>query len=341
MFGRTDDKYPMTLDMLQLTDEQAAALELLGSSRRVLLAGHEAPDGDCIGAQTALSRMLRSMGKDVWILNADPVEPKYSFLAEHCDFGVYRGGDLPVHDLVCLTDASELSRTGTLAGPLERADSRKLVIDHHIPPAVPWWDGAFADVTASATGLIVWRIAQALGIELDRVACEGVFTSIVTDTGWFRYANTDAETLQVTSQLVAGGVSPSELFAKILQRRHPGYPAYVGRVLERVAYHADGRVAVVGIPFGDTKTRQHETEDILDVLSSVHAVEVVLLLRETAVGTCKLSARSKSSYNVSELARQFGGGGHARASGARLNGPLGDVQAELVSAAVKGFEVFE
>ncbi|MFT5050950.1 MAG: phosphoesterase RecJ-like protein [Chlamydiales bacterium] len=339
IFSRTDDKYSMTIDSVQTTDEQSAALELLRGARRVLLTGHEAPDGDCIGAQTAMSRMLRSMGKEVWILNPDPVESKYSYLTEHCDFGVYKGADLPVHDLACLLDGGELERTGRLAAPLARAASKKIVVDHHVTTSAPWADGAFTDVKASATGLLVWRIAEALGVELDQIACEGVFTSIVTDTGWFKYSNTDAETLRVCSQLAERGVSPSELFAKIYQRRGPGYPVHVGRVLEGVVYHAEGRLAVVTVPMDDVSSGQVEMHDILDVLGSVGNVEVVLLLRETGHGQCKLSARSKTAFDVSELARRFGGGGHARASGARLKGTLVEAQADIVGAVLEALEV--
>lgn len=330
--------YSMDPEAVQLTDSQRAALELLAGAQRILLTGHEAPDGDCVGSQAALARVLRSMGKLVWVLNPDPVDDKYAFLSEPCDMRAFRGADLPVHDVVCLLDASELGRTGPLTEPLARARSKKLVIDHHIPPAEPWWDAAFSDVTAAATGLLVWRIAAVLGAELDEVACEGLFTSIVTDTGWFRYANTDAETLAVSSELTARGVEPNVLYNRIFQRRRASYPRHVSALLGRAAYHVDGRLAVVDVPLEGGSRERHEMDDVIDVLSSVDSVEVILLLREAADGTCRLSARSKTSYDVSALAREFGGGGHAKASGARVPGALGEVHTKLVTAATRGLE---
>ena len=321
-----------------ITEEQRAALDVLRSAERVLLTGHERPDGDCIGAQAALSRVLEAMGKKVWILNPGPPEPQYSYLSDECRYGSYTGQNLPVHDVVCLLDGGELSRTGALAEPLAKAPSKKVVIDHHIPPSEPWWDAVFADVTASATGLLVWRIAKALGVELDRVACEGVFTSMVTDTGWFKYSNTDAETLAVASEVVAAGVSPNRLYDLIFQRRRMVYPFQVSKALETVDYHADGRLAVVSIPFDEAMSSGFETDDVLDLLRAVSSVEVVMLLRENSNGTCKLSARSKTEYDVNHLARRFGGGGHAKASGATLNGALGEMKAQLVEAALEGFE---
>ncbi|MEZ6020598.1 MAG: hypothetical protein R3F17_10995 [Planctomycetota bacterium] len=97
--------------------------------------------------------------------------------------------------MVLLDCTNEISRTDAMADRLEAAPSRKLVIDHHILPEEHWWDAAFVDTSASATGLLVYRLAQELDVPLDEAAARlGVFTSIVADTGWFKYSNTDAET---------------------------------------------------------------------------------------------------------------------------------------------------
>jgi phosphoesterase RecJ-like protein len=321
------------------TPAQAAALVVLRSSQRILLTGHERPDGDCIGAQAALSRILAQLGHEVTILNPDPPEPQYEYLSSACAYGVDDGGALPAHDLLVLLDCAELSRTGSLAERFAAAPSRKMVLDHHVLPAEPWWDVAFHDVTASSTGLLVHRIARALSVELDAIAASGIFTSMVTDTGWFKYSNTDAETLAVAAELVHMGVAPHELFSAIYQRRDAAHPRAVAGVLERVAYHANGRLAVADLPLGpEGKPVQLDTEDVLDLLRSVRAVEVVLLVREIERGVCKLSARSKSTYDVNALARRFGGGGHVKASGATIRGALGDVRARLVAAAEEGFD---
>jgi len=319
-------------------EDREEALEVLRGARRVLLTGHERPDGDCVGAQAALARVLEALGKTAFILNPDPLEGRYDYLAKDCPYRTYTGGAVPEHDLTVLLDCSELSRCGKLAPVLERHPSKKLVIDHHPDPGERWWDAAYRDVGASATGLLVHRIARELNVPLDDVAASGVFTSIVTDTGWFRYSNTNAETFAVAAELVAAGVDPAQIYRAVFQRRSREHPKRVGEILGGVEYFADGRLAVVDVPLDGQRNQGFESDDVLDLLRAVGHVEVVLLIRELDDGSCKLSARSKTAYDVNRLARRFGGGGHVKASGATLKGKLADVRSELIAAAVAGFD---
>lgn len=316
---------------------QLRALDLLRKGRRFVLSGHMRPDGDCIGAQAALARVLEAQGKEVWIINPDPPEARFDYLARECTYRTYKGGTLPVHDVAVLLDFSEISRTGALAEPLSKAASKKVIVDHHLHHGTQWWDEAFVDTSAAATGLLVYRIARALGVVLDPVAARGVFTSIVTDTGWFKYSNTDAETLTVAGEMIALGVQPSEIFAALYQRRSHLHPQFVALLLGRAEYFADRRLVVVDQRLADDVQGEVDTDEVLDILRSVRSVEVVIYLRELADGTTKLSARSKTDYDVNALARQFGGGGHRKASGATLEGRLSDVRAKIVAAAIAGF----
>ncbi|MCB9914370.1 MAG: bifunctional oligoribonuclease/PAP phosphatase NrnA [Planctomycetes bacterium] len=320
------------------TAAQREALELLQQGRRFLLTGHVRPDGDCIGAEAALASVLTALDKEVWILNPDPVEPQFDYLARDFVFGAYDGGEPPRHDVTVLLDCSELDRCGRLADVLAGGASRKLVIDHHLHHGPPWWDAAYVDHGASATGLLVHRIARQLGIELDRAGAQGVFTSIVTDTGWFKYSNTDAETLAVAADLVAHGVDPDALYRSIYQRKRRSHPLETGKVLATTEYYEDGRLAVVTMPReGDGGAPALDGDDVLDLLRAVESVEVVLSLRELAGGLVKLSARSKTDYDVNALARLFGGGGHRKASGATIEGELDEVKDRLVIAASRRF----
>ena len=321
------------------TEAQTRALELLRSAQRFVLSGHMRPDGDCIGAQAALQRGLESLGKDVWIVNPDPPEPQFDYLTRECTYRTYQGGDLPAHDVFVLIDASELSRCGALGEKAAEAGSKKLVVDHHIHVGEEWWNEAFVDVTASASGLLVYRILMALGVELDRTMALGVFTSMVTDTGWFKYSNTDAETLAVASALLEAGVDPSLVYRDIYQRESSKLPRGIARVLDTLEYHCDNRLAVVQVlPPKEGEEPLADSDLVLDILRSVAAVEVVLLLRRTDATHCKLSARSKGDYDVNRLARQFGGGGHRKASGATIEGSLSEATRKVVEAAVAGFE---
>ncbi|MCA8979422.1 MAG: DHH family phosphoesterase [Planctomycetes bacterium] len=319
---RTTDRPP--------TPAERAALELLERGNRFLLTGHMRPDGDCIGAQAALSRVLMAAGKQVSIWNPDPPESQFDYLAREVDYRAWKPGDqLPAHDVTVLLDCAELSRCGELAPILAGMDTAKLVVDHHVHVGEAWWDAAYVDVTASATGLLVHRIARALGVALDKTAAEGVFTSIVTDTGWFKYSNTDAETLRVAGELLETGMDASLVYQAIYQRKSRKHPPEIGAILSTTQYFADDRLALIHSP----TTASVDGDDALDILRAVKTVEVVLFVREQEGGTCKLSARSKSDlYDVSALAREFGGGGHRRAAGATIEGNLASVSKRLIAA---------
>jgi bifunctional oligoribonuclease and PAP phosphatase NrnA len=330
---------PMTDSTTTAQESQRAALDLIRSSQRFVLSGHMRPDGDCLGSQAALASVLRAMGKDVWIMNPDPAEPQFDYLAEHNEFGSWRGGALPEHDVSVLLDCSEVSRCGELAPAITASKSKKLVIDHHIHHGDEWWDECYVDVTASATGLLVYRIAEQLGVELDLGGSLGVFTSLVTDTGWFKYSNTDGETLRTAAALIDSGVDSSALFGSIYQRNRGSHPTEIGEILNTTEYHAGGRLAVICAPREEnTAAAAPNSDDALDILRSVSRVEAVLFLRELSNGSVKLSARSKTDYNVNTLAGVFGGGGHAKASGATIQGDLQSVREKLVSAALVQFD---
>ena len=322
--------------------ERERSLELLASGRRFVLSGHQRPDGDCLGAQCALASLLVDQGREVWIYNPDAPESRYAYLGEKVPFRAWRGGSLPVHDVCVLLDFSELSRTGELAPVLAAQPSRKLVIDHHLHHGPPWWDAAYVDVSASATGLLVRRIAAELGWKLDRAAATGVFTSLVTDTGWFKYSNTDTETLRMASEMLALGVEPTRVYNALYQQRTRHHPAYVGKLLSRAEYLAEGRLVIVDQALADSVDPDLvDSDEVLDILRSVGSVEVVLFLREIPSGACKLSARSKTDYDVNQLARAFGGGGHKKASGATIPGALAEVRPRVVAAALAGFRAPE
>jgi phosphoesterase RecJ-like protein len=322
--------------------QRAQALEALRRASRVVLCGHIRPDGDCLGSQAALCAVLERLGKTVWIYNPDPVQHQLDYLERDVRFHVFKGGDLPVHDLAVTLDFCELTRTGPIAPALQRSTSKKLIVDHHLFHGEPWWDAAYVDPTASATGVLVRRIARELGVSLDARIGRGIFTALVADTGWFKYSNTDAETFAIASELAASGVEPAPIYAALYQRNSRTQPLGVARALSRLEYAADGRIAVVDLPIaGPGEAELPDGDDVLDLLRAVGRVEVVLFLREVEGGSVKLSARSKTSFDVNRLARGFGGGGHAKASGATIPGALAEVRGRLVAAAVAQLESAE
>jgi phosphoesterase RecJ-like protein len=237
-----------------------------------------------------------------------------------------------------LLDFCDPTRLGALQAPIFAAPSKKVVIDHHLHVGAEFWDAAFVDVKAAATGLLVRRLARHLEAPIDAVAARGIFTSIVTDTGWFKYSNTDAETLAVAAEMVELGVEPNAIFDALYQQRSREHPLHLGRLLAKAEYHQDDRLAVVAWPIAEVVDAEKvDTDELLDVLRSVRTVEVVLFLRETQGGATKLSARSKTEFDVQALCHAFGGGGHKKAAGATIPGGIEDVKRRVVEAALAAF----
>lgn len=314
-----------------VTEPQRAALAAIASARRPLLVGHERPDPDVLGSQAALAEGLARRGADPVIVNPDPPGSGLSFAEPACGFGWYRGGRLPVHDLVLFTDMSELSRTGALAERLAESPATKVVVDHHRLPDEPWWDALFWDVTASATGVLAARILHALDVPLDAPIARGVLLALVADTGFFRFDNTNVEAFELAAACTRAGATTTEVFQNLKQAREPGFPAALSALLARVEYFDEGRVALI-VEERELGTGGHQGlgDLALDILRSVGVVDTALFVREQEDGSFKLSARAKAPAEVHGLTTALGGGGHARAAGATLDGPLERARARLL-----------
>jgi phosphoesterase RecJ-like protein len=322
------------------TPHQRRALEALRAARRPLLVGHERPDADVLGSQAALARGLAALGAEPTVLNADAPPRGYEWIEPPGGYRHDRGGRLPSHDLVVLLDLSEVARTGALATRLAASQAPRLVIDHHRLPADERHDLAFHDERAAATGVLVARILVDLGAPLCSATARAIALAVVSDTGSFRHDTTDAEALAVASLCVAHGADLGEIHRRTAQQRDPRFPQALGLLLARTRYLHGGRTALVDEPrslgLGGVEGLSGA---LLDVLRSVGDVDVALHLREGADGVCRLSARSKPPAEVHGLAVRLGGGGHARAAGATLSGPLAAalerLEHELSSAALR------
>ncbi len=321
----------------------SSAISLIQQAERVLVAGHLRADGDSLGAAIVVARGLRALGKQVELVLPDPPDGRYGFLEEQTPWSLYAGrGTLPQHDLAIVCDCSQLDRLGAMGQELAELGAARLVVDHHpFDRAEHHWDAEFHDVTAAATGLLAVDLIRQLGGEPDPVALEAAFVALMTDTGWLKYSNADARAFAAAAELVAGGVDPDRVYRAIYQQTSLGTPRGIGAALAQTSYHAEGK-AVVG--WVDEPTLREaggeliDTDEVLDILRAVGSVEVVAFLSERG-GRVKVSFRSKTVVDVNQIAREIGGGGHARAAGATLDEGMGIAAAreriiELLEAAV-------
>ncbi len=310
--------------------------DFLRSHRRILLTGHENPDGDCLGAEAALFHLVRAIGGEPVICNPDPIGKSYAFLSRHTPFGHARiDGPLPEFDAAVLLDCAHLSRLGSLGPRLQQSGKPIGVIDHHVGSEHGDGAVAYVDATAAATGALVRRLFRTLAVPLSAPAAEGVFLSLVADTGWFRYSNADAEVFAMAGELVAAGVDASLIYDSLYRQNHPASTAFLADALQRHSLRLGGRLAMATLdrPLMErASTIDFDTDAILEPLRSMTGVEVVALFKERFDGKVKVSLRARGEVDVQAIVAPFGGGGHKKAAGATLAMGLEEAVAAIEAA---------
>ncbi|MEO0479237.1 MAG: bifunctional oligoribonuclease/PAP phosphatase NrnA [Planctomycetota bacterium] len=299
-------------------------LDRLGSAQSVVLCGHEHPDGDVLGSQCGLYHLLRSRGQDVRIVNPDPPSRSFDFLAEHTPFEAFgAGAPLSSPDLIVMLDCSELRRLRDLGDVIRQLDRPILVVDHHIGSENGDGGEAFVDSSAAATGEMVARLYDAFEARPSREAAEGLFTAFVSDTGWFRYSNTDASVFGRVAELMQTGLDVDRIDGQLNRRSDPGSVQCLASGLEDARFELEGRFASLALtkPQIDEAGRNGlDLDRIMEPLRAVDGIEVVAMLKEQGDGAIKVSLRSQADVDVQRIARELGGGGHRKAAGATVRG---------------------
>ena len=296
---------------------------------RALMLGHVHPDADVLGTLLALGQALETRDWRVTYGGPHAAPAALGFLP-----GVdrYRAcaaieGAL---DVTVLTDCPNPQRTEGLIDQARRAGGLVVNIDHH-PDNRRYGDVNWIDVSASATGEMVYELLLALGWPLTPAIATNLFTAIHTDTGSFRYSNVTERTFRVAAALVAAGARPALVSEWLYERRAPDALAWLGEALRRVELSDDGRLAWLALPAGALPERFIESEELVNYPRSVVSVRVACLLREQG-DAVKVSLRAKGDVDVQRIAAQFGGGGHANAAGCTLAGGLGEATPRVLAA---------
>ncbi len=322
---------------LSSEDYQRAARVIAGCSR-VLVTSHIRPDGDAIGALVAMRSVLQRLGKEPIAVTLDPVPPKYELLVQTEPLDLWQRGQRAIAgnapEAVVVIDTCTRNQIEPIAPYLESLRCPKIVLDHHTTRE-DMGDVYLIDKSASASCVLLLEWADAVGWPIDDTAAEALFVGISTDTGWFRFVNTDARTLRSAARLIEFGLQPGAIYERLFLRDSPGRLRLLGALLGTLELHADGRVAVVCLTqemFRQCGARPGETEDLINEPQRIASVLATILLVEQDDDRVRISMRSKSTINVAEIAEQFGGGGHERAAGAWLPGRLEDVKDPVIQA---------
>jgi phosphoesterase RecJ-like protein len=315
---------------------------LIAGSTRVVVAGHARADGDSVGAVSALRRHLEIEGKEVTALLLEPLSPRYAFMEFHRHYEVFdpvrHAPLLAAADVFIMCDLSSVSRLGALGEAVEASRCRTVCVDHH-----PCEDEGPADVnlldsTATASGRIVWDYIRHVGGRVDREIAEGVFVSLSTDTGWFRYANTDASVLALAAELAAHRLDIPGTYRTIYQSNSVPMLRLLGHVTRSMNEECGGAFVWAIIRdelVRDLGVQRLDGDPILDVLRSAERVKVVALFTEQPDRSMSVSLRSRGTPDVNRIARSFGGGGHAFAAGTTLEPEVAERDTRRLVAVIR------
>lgn len=301
---------------------------ILMEEKKIAIISHLDPDGDALGSQLALARILEKEGKEVLCFNASEIPEYLFFLAGIENIQPYQGQDLSDHVLVYV-DCADSKRTG-----MEVQGKISINIDHHVS------NDLFADynliiVKAAATGEIVYQLIRDMGLEIDQETATALYTALSTDTGSFMFANTRAESHRIAADLIERGADVGALrenfFEGVTLRRFK----MTRYAYQEAKFACDNKLAWVKLPYDLIKeldAREEDSEGVAGHLRNIKDVEVALLLKEREDGKIKGSLRGKDLIDVSKIARTFGGGGHRRASGFEVEMSLDQAEEELIKA---------
>ncbi|MDH5235076.1 MAG: bifunctional oligoribonuclease/PAP phosphatase NrnA [Gemmatimonadota bacterium] len=334
-------------DLLAVPAVRREAIQRIAAALRpgmtVALSTHINADGDGCGSQTALARLLGQMGVRAFIVNPTPWPELFRWLLgdDVEDRSAQGAAALGSIDRLIVLDISDLGRLGALAPAVRALPQDALVIDHHLPGDEPPGATMLSDTAACATAELVFDLARECGLTITTPIAKSLYTALVTDTGGFRFGNTSPRCLAVAAELLSAGVDPEQMYKRIYASVPLGRLHLLRDALDTLEVDMAHGMAWVSVAAGALEKHGVSSEDLDGVVEhprSIAGVRLAMLFRDLGHGKVKVSFRSVAGVNVNTLARAFGGGGHARASGALIAGDLPGVTARVLDEARRELE---
>jgi phosphoesterase RecJ-like protein len=302
----------------------------IGSRRRFVISSHSRPDGDSIGSQLAMAFALRTLGKEVRVVNRDPAPgPLRAFPGvpeiEIADRVEPDGGGF---DAAIIMECGDLARTG-VAG-LDRCFV--INIDHH-PGNSGYGALNWFDPTAAACGEMVFDLIGALGVPLTPPIATHVYLAILTDTGSFHYSSISPRTFEICRQTLEAGVDPVAVARSVYDSNNMGRLKLFGSVLSEMQIDPTGRIAIVYLDHEMARAAggtYEDTEGLINLPLTVKEILAVVFFKQIEGDEYRVSMRSKGEIDIGAVAKEFGGGGHKNAAGCTATGPIDQLQKTFI-----------
>jgi len=314
---------------------------IIEENRTFIVTAHVNPEADAIGSQVALAGYLQMLSKSVRMVGPSPTPESCRFLDPKGEIILFDPGRaealLGSVDVVFIVDLSSWGQLGGFGEYLRNDKIQRVCIDHHKNPDDDIAQLALVDDTAAAAGLLIYEMITSLGGEITPRIAEALYAAIVTDTGSFRFANTDGRVLRAGAELVERGVKPEQVYRRVFENRRWASVKLMPAVFSTLGRSANGRLAWVHITrkmLADAGGRFDDTDGYIDVLRALKGVEVCAVFKEGEEKVTRVSLRSNGHVDVQRYALSLGGGGHTRAAGLTIQGTV----EEAIGTVVSGLE---
>jgi phosphoesterase RecJ-like protein len=302
------------------------------AARSFLVTSHTGPDGDSVGSILGMKFFLESLGKtEITCALQDPVPRAYDWMPSAIEI-VDADNVETAYDLVVVVDVAQRERIGRVGEPLS-PNQKFVVIDHH-PADTPFSAVSFVDHTYASCAEILLDLHDTAGVQVSREAAIAIYVGLLTDTGSFRFGNTDARAHRNAARLIALGIDPSDIANRVLDAMSMQKLELLRRVLARIERSGCERFAwshLLERDLQQTDASAEDTDGLVNFIRNLEGIQVAALFRELSPGKVKVSLRSRPPVDAGAMLKPLGGGGHAGAAGLILHAPLDEAIEKITS----------
>ena len=306
-----------------------------------MIASHAEPDGDSIGSLVALGLALAKLGKKITMYNPSPIPAVYRFLPG-TDQIVRQIQNPDTYELALVLDCGDLDRIGETSAEVGKIPIL-INIDHHVSNT-GFGHIQLIDTSACATAEIVYRLIEALAIPFNKAIATSIYTGILTDTGSFRFSNTNQAAFAISKAMTDAGVEPHNVAQRVFGTYSLGRIKLLNMALNSIEISDNGKLSMMTVTRSMLNTTGTNTEDLdgmINYARRIQDVKVAALIHEIKNGAGKftnmnryhVSLRSDSSVDVARIAGKFGGGGHTSAAGFQIESTLVALKTKIIELA--------
>ena len=310
-------------------------LKCIKKSKNIVIVTHENPDGDAVGSSLAMYHALKGLKK-----NVDIIIPEYAKCFNELPGidEVIKESD-KVYDLAISLDAATDKLLNVWVKYFREADQR-IVIDHHSTNTM-FGDINYVDLSAPACAQVVYMLIKHYRWKITPEIGTCIMAGIITDTGGFQYSGVSRDTFNIAAELLDAGVNISKVYKKVFDTKTKSSFELRRIALDRMEFLEDDKIAFTYITNEDERKVNAGVGDYEGIVSegrSIEGVEVSIFLHELKDGEFKISLRSNSYVNVSDVCIMFGGGGHIRAAGAKMTADTLVIRDKVVNEVKRQFK---